>query len=33
MRRQLAELELSNRVSDDAIREVFRAYEHKDMNF
>lgn len=33
MRRQLAELELSNRVSDDAIREVFRSYDHKDMNF
>lgn len=33
MRRQLAELELSNRVSDDAIREVFRSYDHNDMNF
>lgn len=33
MRRNLTEGEMPNRVSDDAIREVYRAYDHQDLNF
>jgi len=33
MRRNLAEQELSNRISDDAIAQVYAAHNHKDLNF
>lgn len=33
MRRNLAEQELSNRVSDDAIAQVYVAHGHKNLNF